>query len=59
MLDKGIIRHNTSPFSSLVVLVRKKDNIWRAVVVDCIPMNEMTIKDKFLIPLIEKMLDEL
>ncbi|GJW56723.1 putative reverse transcriptase domain-containing protein [Tanacetum coccineum] len=47
-----------SPFSSLVLLVKKKDDsycicgIYRA-------LNEVTVKDKFLIPTADEMFDEL
>jgi hypothetical protein len=32
MLGSGIIRPNNSPFSSLIVLVKKKDSTWRLCV---------------------------
>lgn len=58
LLDSEEIRASVSPYSSLVVMVRKKDGSWR-LCVDYKQLNPMTIKNKFFMPIIEDLLDEL
>jgi hypothetical protein len=58
LLDKGYICPSVSPWGAPVIFVPKKDGTQR-MCVDYRSLNEVTIKNKYLLPRIDDLLDQL
>lgn len=58
MLESGAIRKSESPYSSNVVLVRKKDGSLRFCI-DFRKLNNLTVKDAYSLPRVDEALDTL
>jgi hypothetical protein len=57
-LEKNYIRPNTSPWAAQVLFVEKNDGTKR-MCIDYRALNEVTIKNKYHLPRIEDMFDQL
>eukprot|EP00253_Pinus_taeda_P017410 PITA_17410 len=58
LLEGAVIRPRISPYSSPVVMVLKKDGEW-CMCPNFRALNKVTVKDKFPIPVVDELLDEL
>jgi hypothetical protein len=58
LLDKGYIRSSSSPWGCLALFVKKKDQSLR-LCVDYRPLNTVTIKNKYPLPHIDILFDQL
>ena len=58
LLEKGYIRPSSSPWGAPMLLVEKKDGSLR-MVVDYWALNEVTIKNKYPLPMINDLFGQL
>jgi hypothetical protein len=58
LLPASLIVPSNSPYASPVLLVQKKDGTWKFCI-DFRKLNDITIKNRFPMPLIDDILDEL
>jgi hypothetical protein len=58
LLQKGLIRHSSSPWGCPTIFVKKKDQSLR-MCVDYRPLNAVTIKNKYSLPRIDILFDQL
>ena len=58
LMEKGFIRPSSSPWGALVLFVKKKDGSMR-LCIDYRGINNITIKDKYPLPRIDELLDQL
>jgi hypothetical protein len=58
MLNSGVICPSSSNFASPLIMVKKKDHSWRPCV-NYRQLNALTVKGKYLLPVIDELLDEL
>ena len=58
LLDKGFIRSSVSPWGAPVLFVKKKDGRLR-MCIDYQMLNQVTVKNKYLLPRIDDLFDQL
>jgi hypothetical protein len=58
LLDQGVIRPNSSPCGSSIVMVPKKDGTWR-ICVNYLDLNKIMMKNRYPLPCIDDLLDQL
>ena len=55
-LKAGMLQPSTSPYGSMALIVKKKDGTPR-VVIDYRALNEVTVKNKYPLPLMDELFD--
>ena len=58
LLNKVFIRSSISPWGAIILFVKKKDESLR-MFIDCRQLNKVTIKNKYPLPQIDDLFDQL
>ena len=58
LLDKGFIKPSVSPWGAPVLFVKKKDGSMR-LCIDYKELNKVTVRNKYLLPQIDDLFDQL
>ena len=58
LLEVGFIRESKSPWGALVLFVKKKDGSLK-LCIDYRGFNDVTVKNKYLLPYIDELFDQL
>ena len=58
LVDKGFIRPSMSPWGAPVLFVKKKDSTMR-LCIDYRKLNQVTVKNKYMLPGIDDLFDQL
>ena len=58
LLDQRVIKPNSYPCGSLIMMVPKKDGTWR-MCVDFQALNKIMVKNRYPLPRIDDLLDQL
>ena len=58
LLDKGFIRPSSSPWGAPILFVKKKDGEHR-MCIDYQEVNKITVKNRYLLPRINDLFDQL
>jgi hypothetical protein len=58
LLDQGVIRPNSSPFCSPIMMASKNDGTW-GMCVDYRALNKIVVKNRYPLPRIYDLLDQL
>ena len=58
LLNKGFVRPSISPWGAPILFVKKKDGLIR-MCIDYRKLNQVTIKNKYPLPMIDELFDQL
>ena len=58
LVDRGFIRPSISPWGAPILFVKKKDDTWR-LCIDYRQLNNVTIRNRYPLPRIDDLFDQL